>query len=372
MFLTDIGEDQLVLCDGCGYAANRQVAVFRKDAPEPEEPKPLDEVATPHTETIADLARLLDIPESRTAKATFFMAGDQLIFAVVRGDMEVNETKLANAVGAIDLRPARADELAAAGIVPGYASPIGLEGVTVVVDDLIERSPNLVAGANKPGYHLLNTNYPRDYRADVVADIVAAYEGAPCVNCTAPLRMVRGVEVGNIFKLGTKYSKGLGATFLDENGESHYIVMGSYGIGVGRLIACIAQECRDEQGLIWPVTVAPFHVYLVGLDLDDESIQSAAERFYQELLDAGVEVLYDDRKERAGVKFNDADLLGMPLRATVSRRTLRNDAVELKLRAGGEPTHVPMQDAVVEIQKELTRLRSDILQRVRPEVFELA
>lgn len=367
MFLTDIGEDQLVLCDNCGYAANRQIATFRKDEPEQEELKPLEEVATPDTETIAALAKLLNIPESRTAKAAFFMAGDRLIFAVVRGDMEVNETKLANAVGALELRPARPDELAAACIVPGYASPIGLKGVTVVVDDLIARSPNLVAGANQPGYHLLNTNFPRDYQADVVADIVAAYEGAPCPVCGSPVRIVRGVEVGNIFKLGTEFSEGLGATYLDEHGKSHYIVMGSYGIGIGRLIACIAQECRDEYGLIWPVTVAPFHVYLVGLDLDDEDVRSATERLHADLVDAGIEVLYDDRKERAGVKFNDADLLGMPLRATVSRRTLQSRSVELKPRAAGETSLVPTDQAVEQIEDDLARLRSEILQRVKPE-----
>ena len=371
IFLTEIGEDQVVLCDACGYAANRQVATFRKGTPAEEAPQPLQEVATPSTETIADLAQLLGIPESRTAKATFFMAGDRLIFAVVRGDMEVNETKLANAVGATELRPARADELAAAGIVPGYASPIGLEGVTVVVDDLVARSPNLVAGANKPGYHLLNTNIPRDYRPDLVTDIAAAFEGAPCGVCGQPLRIVRGVEVGNIFKLGTKYSKGLNATFLDEQGQAQYIVMGSYGIGVGRLMACIAQECRDERGLIWPVTVAPYEVYLVGLDLDDERVRSAADALYSSLTDHGVEVLYDDRKERAGVKFNDADLLGMPLRVTVSRRTLQNEAIELKLRAAGEAWQVPMHESVNQVRRQLTQMRSQTLERVKPEELYL-
>lgn len=367
MFLSDIGEDQLVLCDGCNYAANRQIATFRKPAPEAEEARPLREVETPHTETIAALAELLGIPESRTAKATFFMAGDRLIFAVVRGDMDVNETKLANAVHARELRPARPEELLQAGIVAGYASPIGLEGVTVVVDDLIEQSPNLVAGANRPGYHLMNTNYPRDYRADLVTDIADAYEGAPCARCGTPMRIVRGVEVGNIFKLGTKYSQGLGATFLDESGQSHYIVMGSYGIGVGRLMACIAQECRDERGLIWPITVAPFEVYLVGLDLDDDPVREAAECLYRDLAAHGVEVLYDDRKERAGVKFNDADLLGVPLRVTVSRRTLREHAAELKLRSGQEARYVTLAEAAKEIRAQIDALRADVLARVKPE-----
>jgi prolyl-tRNA synthetase len=292
------------------------------------------------------------------------MAGERLVFAVVRGDMEVNETKLANAIHAPELRPARPDELAAAGIVAGYASPIGLEGVTVVIDDLIARSPNLVAGANRPGYHLLNTNFPRDYRADVVADIASAFEGAPCPGCGEPVRIVRGVEVGNTFKLGTRYSRALDVTFLDEAGNAQYVVMASYGIGVGRLIGCIAEGCHDERGLIWPVTVAPFEVYLVGLDLDDETICSAAERMYSALQDAGIEVLYDDRRERAGVKFNDADLLGMPLRVTVSRRTLDKDGIELKDRASGEQRLIPMSGAVETVRGELARLQSAIMTAV--------
>lgn len=371
MFVNEIGEDQLVLCDKCGYSANRQVARFQKDAVGEEEPRSLEEVSTPGTETIAGLAELLNIPQSRTAKAAFFMAGDRFIFAVVRGDMEVNETKLANAVGALELRPARADELAAAGITAGYASPIGVQGVTVVVDDLIARSPNLVAGANKPDYHLLNTNFPRDYSADVVTDIASTFEGAPCPNCGSPVLIVRGIEVGNIFKLGTDFSEGLGATFLDEHGESNYIVMGSYGIGVGRLLASIAQGSHDEKGLIWPATVAPFDVYLVGLDLEDPIVQTSVERLYKDLIDAGIEVLFDDRPERAGVKFNDADLLGMPLRVTVSRRTVSKEVVEIKPRAESDRREVSILDAVGAISSDLERMRSDILAHVKLEVLEL-
>ena len=370
MFLSDVGEDQLALCDACGYAANRQVARFQKPVPPREDLRLLEEVATPDTQTIAALTAILDVPASRTAKAAFFTAGERLIFAVVRGDMEVNETKLANAVGAAGLRPASAAELAAAGIVAGYASPIGVRGTTVVVDDLIERSPNLVAGANKPGWHLRNTNFPRDYGADLVADIVSAPEGAPCPRCAGALRLVRGVEVGNIFKLGTKYSKALGATFLDEGGETREVVMGSYGIGVGRLIACIAQAHRDERGLVWPVTVAPFAVYLVGLDLEDDRVRAAADELYGHLRAGGIETLYDDRPERAGVKFNDADLLGMPLRLTIGRRALGQQAVEIKARAGGEPRQVPLDSALATVRDELDWLRAAIEARVQPVPFD--
>ena len=358
MFLTPIGEDQLALCDACGYSANRQVATFRKDDPPAEAPLPLEEVATPGTKTIAALAELLDIPASRTAKAAFFMAGARLIFAVVRGDMEVNETKLANAVGATELRPANAADLEGTGIVAGYASPIGVTGATVVVDDLVARSPNLVAGANRAGYHLRNTNFPRDYAADIVADIAAASAGAPCPQCGAPLALARGVEIGNTFKLGTRYSAARGATFLDDQGQLREIVMGSYGIGIGRLIACIAEGHRDERGLVWPAAVAPFAVYLVGLDLEDEAVRAAAEELYRVLGAAGVEVLFDDRAERAGVKFNDADLLGLPLRLTLGRRALQQGAVEVKARAGGEARLVPLAEAPAQVGAALARLRA--------------
>jgi prolyl-tRNA synthetase len=341
MYLSEIGEDQLLLCDGCGYAANRQIATFRKHPGREEAPLPIEKISTPETPTIAALAQLLSIPESRTAKAAFFVAGDRFIFAVVRGDMEVNEAKLAAAVGVHEARPARAEEVAAAGIVAGYASPIGVTGTSVVVDDVVPESPNLVAGANEYGFHLLHTNVPRDYRPDIVADIADADAGAPCSACARPLRMVRGVEVGNTFKLGTTYSRPLQVTFLDAAGEAREVVMASYGIGVGRLMACIAQEHSDECGLRWPVPVAPFHLYLVALDLDHEDVRKCAEAVYAELTRAGVETLYDDRAERPGVKFNDADLLGMPLRLTVSRRSLDRGGVELKERAGGDSRVIP-------------------------------
>lgn len=363
MFLSDIGEDWLALCDSCGYAANRQVAVFAKPGWE-EELNPLEEVETPGTSTIASLAQFLDIPEERTAKATFFMAGDRLIFAVVRGDMEVNETKLANAVGASELRSARPEELAGAGIVAGYASPIGVHGATIVVDDLVARSPNLVAGANRAGYHLRHTNFPRDYRANVVADIASANEGAACAQCGHPLRLVRGVEVGNTFKLGTKYSSALGSTYLDEQGEAHDLVMGSYGIGVGRLMACVAQAHRDERGLIWPITIAPYQVYLVELDLDDEAVAGVADSLYADLQKEGIEVLYDDRRERAGVKFNDADLLGIPLRVTVSRRTVARNGVEVKRRDQPEATFEPLATAVAALADMIRSMHEEIIYRL--------
>jgi prolyl-tRNA synthetase len=226
----------------------------------------------------------------------------------------------------------------------------------VIVDDLVAESSNLVAGANRPGFHLLNTNYGRDYSAESVTDIAAAFPGAPCIQCGSPLRLVRGVEVGNIFKLGTKYSDALGCTFQDENGQSQPVVMGSYGIGIGRLIGCIAQQCRDDRGLVWPLSVAPFQVNLLGLDLDDDAVRTACDSFYDGLLRRGVEVLYDDRSERAGVKFNDADLMGMPLRVTISRRTVANETAELKLRLSADSDRVPLETAVDEVVSRLAAL----------------
>ena len=361
MYLSPIGEDTLLLCDACGYTANRQVASFRKPLPEPEQPKPAEKIATPGTDTIESLARFLDVPRSRTAKAMFMVAAveegaEKPVLAVVRGDMEVNETKLANAVKAGTLRPARPEEVLAIGAVPGYGSPLGVKGALVVVDDAVPDSPNLVAGANEEGFHLLNANYGRDFRANVVADIVSAQGGSACPKCGSPMRTERGVEIGNIFKLGTRYSEALGAKFLDHKGESKPVVMGSYGIGVGRLLACIAEEHHDDDGLIWPVFVAPYHVHLVSL----ETLDDLATDLYERLEAAGVEVLYDDRGESLGTKFKDADLIGAPIRLTITPRSLQNGGVELKLRRSDERFVVPAAEVVIAVQEKIAELKAEV------------
>jgi prolyl-tRNA synthetase len=364
MYLTPIGEDSLLFCDACGYSANRQVAMFRKPDPRPEEALPIEKVATPGASSIEDLARFLNISPEQTAKAVFFSAhfsadgGDQdkLVFAVVRGDMEVNETKVANLVKASELRPATDEEIIASGAQPGYASPVGLQGVMVVVDDLVARSSNLVAGANDAGFHLRNVNYGRDYSATITGDIASAREGDPCPECGAPMRLVRGVEVGNIFKLGTRYSDALGCTFLDEQGSSQPVIMGSYGIGVGRLMACIAEEHHDERGLIWPASVAPYPVHMVilpGKEVDTSRIAASIEAA---LTEAGLEPLVDDRVDSAGVKFNDADLIGLPVRLTVSERAFKQGGVEMKLRASGESSIVPLEQVVGAVRSILDGL----------------
>lgn len=381
IFLTPIGEDTLMMCDVCGHAANRQIARFRKPSPEDEMPLPIEKVATPDTTTIEDLSRFLELPKSRLAKAVFMVATltqqpgreqpglaptearrEQLVFAVVRGDMELNETKLANAIGARELRPATEEEIATCGAVAGYASPIGIRDALRVVDDLVAKSPNLVAGANQAGYHLRNVNYGRDYTADLVVDIAAAQDGSPCPDCGAPLTARRGVEVGNIFQLGTRYSEAMGCLYQDENGESKPVVMGSYGIGLGRLLACVAEAHHDEHGLMWPISVAPYQVHLVAIPAKraDSPVIAMAEELYQQLQRAGIEVLFDDRPESPGVKFNDADLIGLPVRLTLGERSLAAGGVELKLRRGSERQVVSPDQAVMVVRQHISALLAEL------------
>ena len=371
MYLTPIGEDTLLLCKECGYSANRQIAEFQKVAAAEEKTQKREKVSTPEMKTIAALAQFLDIPESKTAKAVFMMAAiqdgdqerEQLVFAILRGDMELNEIKLVNAIGAKNLRPAEEAEIMKSGAIPGYASPVGLKNILIVVDDLIPGSPNLVAGANEEGYHFINVNYERDYKADIVADIAAAQDGDACPDCGAAMSAVRGVEVGNIFKLGTWYSEAVGATFQTPDGEEKPIVMGSYGIGSGRLLASVVEESNDQYGLIMPVTIAPYEVYLVelaGSKHESAEVKAVAEKLYSNLQQAGLEVLFDDRDESPGVKFNDADLIGIPLRITVGARALKEGGVEIKLRHESEKTLVPLDEAVRKTQLLIKELYQEI------------
>lgn len=345
MVLNPAGEDELVLCEACGFAANRQVAKTRVSEPPAEEPLPLEEVATPGTASIADLTAFLEIDPERTAKAIFLVDGSgRMVTAVVRGDMDVNETKLANAVKATTFRPAQADEVRAAGMVPGYASPIGAHGTLVVVDELVARSTNLVAGANREGFHLRNVNVGRDYSPDLVADIVATREGDGCPSCGAPVVIRNGIEVGNIFKLGTKYTEALGATYLGEDGGRHPIVMGSYGIGVGRAVACIVEAHHDAKGIAWPEQVAPYAGHIVSIGgVREAKVEAIARRLHDAAAVAGREVLWDDRDELPGVKLTDAELLGMPRILTISPRSLAAGGVEVTIRATGERSIEPVE-----------------------------
>lgn len=356
IYPTSIGEDTIVICDSCGYTANRQVACFYKAPNNSEALKPLKKIKTPSCKTIEQLSKFLNVSKSKTAKAVLFIASipeiheltDKFIFAIVRGDMELNQTKLKNIIQARDIRPATEEEVLSIGAVPGFASPINLlithpyrsgqmHEVIVVIDDAIPSSPNLVAGANLQDYHFQHTNYLRDYQADIIADIAEAKENSSCPKCRSALRLSRGVEVGNIFQLGDYYSEAFGCTFLNADGERQSIVMGSYGIGVGRLLACIAEEHNDEHGLIWPITVAPYQVHLLSLGGKSvPQLHKAANDLYIELDAAGIEVLFDDRDESPGIKFADADLIGLPLRLTISAKTCEQGKVEIKLRNKSE------------------------------------
>jgi prolyl-tRNA synthetase len=334
------GEHAFVRCPQCGYMAALDRACRAKEPDSAEEPLPLEPVHTPDCHTIAQVAAFLGIPERRTAKAVFLVAGDSLVFAVTRGDMAVDETKLAGLVGVERFRPALEHEIAALGASPGYASPIGIRRsapeagiaqVLVVVDDLVARSPNLVAGANRDDTHLRNVNYGRDYTADLVGDIVAVDVGDPCPVCRAPLEGFATTVLARLWAAGTRYSDGLGATFQDAAGQEHPPHLGCAQVEVDRLLAACVEMHHDEAGIRWPAVVAPYAVHLVTIGSAPEVLAAAA-GLEEGLAAAGFPVLWDDRDQSAGSKFVEADLLGMPLRVTVSNRTVAQGAAELKRR----------------------------------------
>ncbi len=348
-----LGEDTFVACDTCGYAANVEAAAFALPEPEPVAWQPVEKVATPDCKTIQDVAAFIGVPTAQTLKAVFFVRErpgqpGEFVFGVIRGDLEVNEIKLINALGGGLLRPATDDEIRAVGAVPGYASPLGLgPGVTVVADRSVRAGANFVAGANDEGYHLTGVNVPRDFDPALVADIAEAFDGATCGRCgRGSLHVERAIELGHCFKLGTRYSDPVGVTYLDASGKPQSVVMGSYGIGLERLMAAIIETHHDEWGICWPVSVAPFDVHIVTVGRDPVYDKTAA-RVYADLRAAGFAVLLDDRPESAGVKFNDADLIGAPLRLAVSQKSLDGGGVEAKRRAERERIIVP-RDAVVE------------------------
>ncbi|MDA1191450.1 MAG: proline--tRNA ligase [Candidatus Poribacteria bacterium] len=331
MLVTPSGEDNLIICEASGYTANREIAVFDKGKPDFGDPQPVEEVATPNCKTIEEVANFLGVSEQQTIKAVFYVADKRFIFVVIRGDLDVNEIKLANAIKATEMRPATDEEIRAVGAVPGYATPIGVKDALIVADDSVANLTNGISGANKDGFHLKNVNMGRDFKAEIVKDIALAFEGAKSAFADAPLKAANGIEVGNIFKLGTKYSDSMGAMFLDENGRQKPLIMGCYGIGVDRLLASVIERCHDENGVVFPISVAPYHVHLVPVGKGDE-VADAADALYNEWVKAGVEVLYDDRNESPGVKFKDSDLLGIPIRVTLSQRTLGEDSYEVKCR----------------------------------------
>jgi len=353
VLIAESGEDTVLDCVRCGYAANGEKAEFQKIALPEEAPLPTEEVHTPGVRTIDELADFLHIPTERTVKVVFYWAEGAVIVVSIRGDLEVNETKLRNALGGADVRLAMPEEVRAAGLVPGSASAAGLEGVRGVADDSVTMGANFVAGANREDCHIRNVNYPRDFQADVLTDIALARTGHLCPSCGGELRERRGIEAAHVFKLGTGYSETMSATFQDENGRERPFFMGCYGIGIGRLLAAAIEAYHDERGMTLPGSIAPYDVYLASLNPSDPDIVEAADALYERLQAAGVEVLYDDREEPPGVKFNDADLIGPPLRVVVSKRSLAGGQVELKWRTAKDTSLHPVEDAVEAVRAAL-------------------
>lgn len=360
MLLTDIGEDTLVICPECDYKSNMEVARCMPEAYPEEEPQAIEEVYTGDAKEIAEVTAYLgDIPASKTVKAVCYnIKGDAVrsVLCFIRGDLEVNEAKLKKIVRA-DVVPAN---LADSALVAGNIGPVGLkaDNVTVVVDASLKGAVNMVTGANKDGYHLKNVCEGRDFKASD-ADIAKVREGARCPVCGAPLTVKNGIEIGNIFQLGTKYTASMGMTVLNKEGKAVNPIMGCYGIGIGRAIASVAEERADDKGLNWPMSIAPWHVYLCALRVDDSEVRAKAEALYNDMRSAGIEVIYDDREASPGFKFSDCDLMGIPLRVVVSPRSLAAGEVELQIRESGERKNMPYVGCVEEIGKIIAE-RSEV------------
>ena len=358
ILITESGEDTIVLCNNCGYAANDEKAIFQKSiAPLNEvKEKSIEEVSTPDVKTIKEICEFLNISSDQTLKTIVYVADNKPVCAVIRGDFDINDVKLKNLLKARELRLATNAEVNEFGFTVGSATPIGIDNITVVVDESVRYGTNFVAGANKVDHHLMNINYPRDFRSHLESDIALAESGFQCSLCTGTLETRRGIEIGHVFKLGTTYSESMQAKYPDQKGKLSNFVMGCYGIGVGRILAGALEQGSDERGIIFPVSIAPYQVTILSLNTDKVEIQDLSEKLYADLHRAGIEVLYDDRDETAGVKLNDADLMGLPLRVVVSSRNLTNGEIEIKLRS-------EKKSRLVEIEKAcetVTSLISDL------------
>lgn len=355
--LSEIGESEIVYCERCDMAATSERALFNDEAMPKEEELSLEEVETPGTKTIEAVADFLGLPQSKTIKALLFSlykeedANPEYVAVFIRGDRQLNKTKLVNALDVPEFALEFADENAmhdATGCVGGFTGPIGLHDCTIVVDSELIEAKNMCAGACREDHHLVNVNYGRDYKADLIADLKLLQAGDPCPVCGTPVKSARGIEVGQVFKLGTKYSESMHAYYKDENMQEHPIVMGCYGVGVTRTLAAIVEQNHDKDGIIWPVAVAPYHVMLVQVNMKDAEQTKVARDIYERLTASNVEVCYDDRDERPGVKFKDADLLGFPVRITVGKRAAEG-FVEYKLRRETDHSDKSIEQAVADV-----------------------
>lgn len=349
---SETGEDTVFICDHCGYAANVEKAQSIKPKPPTDTEANIEEIYTPSIKTIDQLTSHLEIADYNTLKTVLYFSDGEVILVTLRGDLEVNEVKLKNLLHSNLLRLATEEEAVNAGLYPGYVSILGINNLTTVADDSISLGANFVVGANKPDYHLTNVNYPRDFTPTLIADIATAQDGHACINCNSHLRSCKGIEIGHIFKLGTFYANKFDASFLDQNGALTDITMGCYGIGIGRLLAASIECNNDEDGIIFPKSISPYQVHLLALNTQDEEVTKVATSIYHDMLAKGIEVLYDDRPETAGVKFKDADLLGFPFRIVVSNRNLKEGSVELKNRASSD-TSLQTIESVVSVVEQL-------------------
>lgn len=359
--LADAGESNIVYCSKCDYAASDEKAELKPIAMPSEAAEPLSKIATPDTNTIEAVVNLLKVPVEKTIKAVAYQTDtDELVLVFVRGDHEVNEVKVINQLdGALELRMADEEAIKSVGGYPGFMSPIGIkEGTRILVDATVMNMSNAVAGANEEGYHYVNVNPKRDFTQEsiVITDLRMVKEGDPCPHCGAGLNMTRGIEAGQVFTLGTKYSKAMGATFLDENGKEQPLYMGCYGIGVGRTMAAAIEQNNDEQGIVWPRAIAPYEVVVVAVNAKKADQLEYAEKVYAECQKAGLDTLLDDRKERAGVKFKDCDLIGYPVRVVIGPKAIEEGQIEIKVRKTGEVFTVAYDEYLLKVQELLNNL----------------
>lgn len=355
MVKSEVGEDEIVFCSGCDYAANIEKATSVNHKASTEEMKEMSEIETPNVHTIEELQDFFKMDAGQFAKTLIYYADGKTVAVVVRGDRDVNETKVANAIGgAVEFELASEDTIkAVTGAEVGFAGPIGIKADYLFIDQEVVDQRNVIVGANKTGYHIQNANFGRDFEGQV-GDFRNVQEGDKCPKCGQPLEIMRGVEVGHIFKLGTKYSESMGATFLDQNGKSQPIIMGCYGIGVERTVAAVIEQHHDENGIIWPLAIAPYHVVVVPVNVKKEEHLENAEKIYKELEAAGVEVLLDDRNERAGFKFKDSDLLGIPMRITVGKDIV-DGKVEFKLRKEADKEIISVDEVLDRVKAEFAK-----------------
>ncbi len=351
MVKSPIGEDAICYCDDCGYAANEEKAQCTVPEKDTSEALPMEKIHTPNVKTIEELMAFMNTEPSAFVKTIIYNIDGKIVAVMVRGDREINETKLTNLYDATELTLAAFDDVErVTGAKVGFAGPVNLkEKIEVVIDNEVSAMANFIVGACETDYHFKNVNIGRDFTPDKIADVRNAVEGDACPKCGKPLKMARGTEVGHIFKLGTKYSDALGCVYLDKDGRENSMIMGCYGIGVSRTLAAIIEQNHDDDGIKWPVVAAPYKVIVVPTKVNDEENMSLAENIYNRLIEEGVEVLIDDRNERPGVKFKDSDLIGIPLRITVGRRASEG-IVEIKYRATGETAEVSVEEAIVAVK----------------------